>query len=46
LPRAGVPIELSAPVAGIAVSGSRVAGVRLATGDVVPADVVVSNGTR
>jgi len=39
----GVPIELSAPVAGIAVSGSRVSGVRLATGGVVPADVVVSN---
>jgi phytoene desaturase len=38
-----VPIELSSPVAGICVSGGRVSGVRLATGAVAPADVVVSN---
>jgi phytoene desaturase len=39
----GVPVELNSPVAGIVVAGSRVSGVRLGTGRVVPADVVVSN---
>ena len=39
----GVQIELSSPVAGICVSAGRVSGVRLATGGVVPAEVVVSN---
>jgi phytoene desaturase len=39
----GVPIETASPVARICVSGTRVSGVRLAAGRVVPADVVVSN---
>ena len=39
----GVPIELSSAVTGIHVTDSRVSGVRLATGRLVPADVVVSN---
>ncbi|HEY7273414.1 MAG TPA: phytoene desaturase family protein, partial [Actinoplanes sp.] len=39
----GVRVEVSSPVAGICMSHARVSGVRLATGRVVPADVVVSN---
>jgi phytoene desaturase len=39
----GVEIRLNSPVAGILTAGGRVAGVRLADGTVVKADVVVSN---
>ena len=39
----GVPVVLNSPVAGIDTDGAAVRGVRLASGERVPADVVVSN---
>ena len=39
----GVSVSTSSPVAGIRTSAGRVSGVRLASGDIVPADLVVSD---
>jgi phytoene dehydrogenase-like protein len=40
---AGAQVRLSSPVASIVLEGDRAVGVRLASGEQVPADVVVSN---
>ncbi len=42
--RQGARVRTGAPVAEILVAGGRASGVRLASGEIVPADVVICNG--